>query len=242
MSATIKADTNSNSNPSSAKLNSQQEYQALLFTTPAYNSEAMRLLLDGANQMAHDLNLPEALPITRINLVAAYISPPRMAQGSKVIGNITTSNYVYAPFSGSRFSLVRTHLQDEYLHLKKNFFWPISQLDTNAAYHTAVQIMKSASADVEALDRNCTVSMRAFMPEGEHGKHFVPIYWVSWNVDAASIASIEFFAPTKTIRQLYVKTPEYILRPPLEITNLDFLLSQTNAPATNSPATHATSP
>jgi hypothetical protein len=43
-------------------------------------------------------------------------------------------------------------------------------------------------------------------------------------------AIIELFEPTKTLCQMRVKESKYILRKPLEITNLDFLLSQTNAP------------
>ena len=42
---------------------------------------------------------------------------------------------------------------------------------------------------------------------------------------------------TKTILQTQVNKSEYILRKPLQITNLDFLFSQTNAPVTmNVPA------
>jgi len=37
---------------------------------------------------------------------------------------------------------------------------------------------------------------------------------------------------TKTILQMHVNKSEYILRKPLQITNLDFLFSQTNAPVT----------
>jgi len=45
-----------------------------------------------------------------------------------------------------------------------------------------------------------------------------------------SVAGIELLEPTKSIHQLYVKRAEYILRKPIVITNLDFLLSQTNTP------------
>lgn len=187
--------------------------------------------------MASELNLSETLPIMQTNLLAAYISPPRMAQGSKVIGNVTTSNYVYAPFFGSRFSLVRTHLQDEYSQLQKQYLWPMSRMDTNAAYQSATQFLNAASMDVKALNRDCSLTIRAFTPEGEQSAHFVPVYWVSWSKDGEPVASVELFEPTKTIRQMHVNRSEYILRQPLQITNLDFLLSQTNNLATtNSPA------
>jgi len=101
----------------------------------------------------------------------------------------------------------------------------------------ATQFLAAASMDVKALNRDCKLTIRAFTPEGEHGSHFVPVYWVSWGKDGKPIASVELFEPTKTIRQMHVNKSEYILRKPLEIPNLDLLLSQTNAPAeTNVPA------
>ncbi len=110
-------------------------------------------------------------------------------------------------------------------------------MDTNAAYQSATQFLNAASMDVKALNRDCSLTIRAFTPEGEQSAHFVPVYWVSWSKDGEPVASVELFEPTKTIRQMHVNRSEYILRQPLQITNLDFLLSQTNNLATtNSPA------
>ena len=85
-----------------------------------------------------------------------------------------------------------------------------------------------ASMDVKALNRDCKLTIRVFTPEGEHGSHFVPIYWVSWGIGDKPVASVELFEPTKTLRQMHVNGPKYILRQPSQVTNLDFLLSQTN--------------
>ena len=179
---------------------------------------------------------PEQLPITKTNLIEAHIAPPRMAKIG--IGNITTSNYVYYISVGDKFSfLVRTHLEAEYSQLQKQYLWPMSRMDTNAAYQLATQFLAAVSMDVKALNRDCDLTIRAFTPEGKNGSHFVPVYWVSWGKDGKPIASVELFEPTKTIRQMHVNKSEYILRKPLEITNLDYLLSQTNAPVeTNVPA------
>ena len=230
------AQTNIPSQIDWTKLNSKQRLQALKFTTPAYRKEALRLVIEEANQVAQELNLPEQLPITKTNLIEAHIAPPRMAKIG--IGNITTSNYVYYISVGDKFSfLVRTHLEAEYSQLQKQYLWPMSRMDTNAAYQLATQFLAAVSMDVKALNRDCDLTIRAFTPEGKNGSHFVPVYWVSWGKDGKPIASVELFEPTKTIRQMHVNKSEYILRKPLEITNLDYLLSQTNAPVeTNVPA------
>ena len=229
----VRAQTNTNNTSQLdwSKLNSKQQLQALKFTTPAYRKEALRFVIEEANRVAQELNLPEQLPITETNLVTSYISPPHMAKGLKTIGNITTSNYVYAPYAGHGFSVVRTHLEAEYSQLQKQYLWPMSRMDTNGAYQLATQFLTAASMDVKALNRDCNLTIRAFTPEGEHGSHFVPVYWVSWGKDGKPIASVELFEPTKTIRQMHVNKSEYIFRKPLVITNLDSLLSQTNAPS-----------
>ena len=222
------AQTNTDPHFNWAQLSSKQQLNAMKLTTPAYRKEALRLVLEEANRIARELSLSEQLPILETNLVKSYISPPRMAQGLKTIGNITTSNYVYAPYAGHGFSIVRTRLQDEYGQMQKQFLWPMNQMDTNAAYQSATQFLTMAAMDVKALNRDCNLTIRAFTPEGEHGSHFVPVYWVSWGNGDKPVASVELFEPTKTLRQMHVTGPKYILRQPLQVTNLDFLLSQTN--------------
>jgi len=213
-----------------------------MFTTKAYREEALRLIIEEANCVARELNLPESLPITETNLLEVYITPPRIAQGMRALGNITTSNYTYYISVDNKFSfLVRRNLEQEYSNLRAHCLWPMSRMDTNAAYQIATQLLAAASMDVNALNRDCKVQIQAFTPEGRAGKHFVPVYWVYWVAPSQEgrgiTASIEFVLPTRTILQMHVKDSKYILRKPLEIANLDFLLSPTNsAPVPNAPA------
>lgn len=239
-SLSTQASTNSLVSPDWSKMTSQQRVQALTFTTPAYRKDALQLIIEEANRVAQELNLPEQLPITQTNLLEAYISPPRLAYASKRLGNITTSNYNYCVSVGDKFSfLVRTHLEEEERRAKTEYLWPMNQMDTNAAYQEATQLLIRASMDVTALCRNCNVHIDASILEGKNGEHFVPLYWITWSEkDNRGLggASIELCLPTKTILQMHVNKSEYILRKPLEITNLDYLLSQTNAPPpTNAP-------
>jgi hypothetical protein len=213
----------------------------LMATTPAYRQAALGLVLAEANTVARELSLPEPLPLTETNLTATYLTPPRMASRMRAIGNITTVNYTYYCSVGYKFSyLTRVGLEQDYARLRKEALVPMSQMDTNAAYQMAVQFLMAAKMDVRALNRDCKVHILPFTPEGSQGKHFVPVYWVYWSkpeqAGRGSTASVELFTPTKMLRQLRVEDSQYILREPLIIPNLDYLLAQTNtATGTNAP-------
>ena len=209
-----------------------------MVTPPAYQKEALRLLIAEANRVAKELNLPERLPIAETNLVKTHIFPPRMARLG--IGNIMTSNYVYSVSAGGKFSsVVRTDSGKTTNELKAKYLWPMSRMDTNAAYQLATQWLTAVSMDVAALNRDCDLVISAWTPEGENGEHFVPLYHVDWMAKGeqahGSVAGVELLEPTKSLQQLYVKKPEYILRKPLQITNADYLFSQTNTPPSISP-------
>jgi hypothetical protein len=221
-----------------AKLNPQQRFQSPMFVTPAYQKEALGLLIAEANRVAKELNLPEKLPITETNLVETHIFPPRMARLG--IGNIKTSNYVYYVSAGGKFSSVaRMDSEKTKNELKAKYLWPMSRMDTNAAYQLATQWLTAVSMDVAALNRDCKLVISAWTPEGENGQHFVPLYSVYWVAKGeqghGNVAGVELLEPTKSLQQLYVKKPEYILRKPLQITNPDYLFSQTNIPSSLSP-------
>jgi len=226
---------NSTSKTNLSKLTSKQRFQQLVFTTPAYRNEALRLVIQEANNVAEELSLPEQLPIVKTNLIAAYIPSPRMAQRlGGALGNITTSNYTYYVSVGNKFSfLEQNNLEQGYDKLRSQYLWPVSRMNTNEAYQLATQWLAAASMDVKAITRDCDAHIDAFTPEGKNGKHFVPVYWVYWTSREAqargTVAEVEFVEPNKTIRKLRVNRPEYILRPSLQITNLDYLLSQTNS-------------
>jgi hypothetical protein len=211
-------------------------YKEMVFTTQAYREEALRLLIIEANKAAQELNLPEQLPIIETNLIEVYISPPRLGRAAKTVGMISTSNYVYSVAAGNKLSLIaRTSLEKRYAELKKDYLWPVSKMDTNAAYQDAIKILNSASIDARTLNQDCDVQIKTYTPEGKTGAHFVPVYWVYWakRHEQIPVASVELFEPTKTLMQLRIKDPAYILRTPLLITNFDFLLSQTNSNVKN---------
>jgi hypothetical protein len=207
----------------------------LSFTTPAYNQEAFRLLLLEANDMAQRLKLPERLPITEKEIVERFIVPYGITRHRPMIGTVRTKDYAYYVSVGYKLSYVEGTHQDEdsrkWLELYK---WPRSRIDTNAAYQLATQWLAAASMDVAALNRDCTVriELNEFWNNANSRKKttFIPMYVVSWlspeNVreGVGHAASVQLFAPTKTLISLKVEESQYILRKPLVFRNLNALL------------------
>ena len=178
------------------------------------------------------------------------------------VGNVTTSNYTYYVSIDGKFSfLVRTHEDAQRLEWAAKYSSPVSHLDpntgqqlfdtnaafglldTNTAYQLATQWLAEASMDVEGLDRDYIHYIHPTLIWGSHGElRFLPLYSIYWKrgpdgpEGEEGKADVELFLPTKTLVQLHVKGSKYILRDPLRFTNLDYLLSQTNAPsAANAP-------
>ena len=105
--------------PNLAGMTSKQRYEALKFTTPAYRREALRLVIEEANRVAREVQLPEKLPITQSDLLEAYISPPRMSQALGIFGTVTTSNYTYYVSVANKFSfLTKRNLESDYEKIK----------------------------------------------------------------------------------------------------------------------------
>jgi hypothetical protein len=200
--------------------------------TDAYRREILRRMIEQANQVARDMNLAEQLPITESNLTEAFVNPPIYFIDRGTAGNIGTSNYLYFVRRGRKMSEIsHTHLDSLFVQDEKNYSWPISRLDTNAAFQVATQIMASAGADIVALNRDCKVEIRASMTEGPHGKHFVPYYWVVWRKSGSNAAFLEFLEPSRSLRDLTLDDETYNLREAMVVTNLDSLLNRTNMPA-----------
>jgi hypothetical protein len=225
-----------------------------MFTTPAYNKEALRLVIQEANRVAEELKLPEELPITENNILGCFITPYAMSSHTGgTFGNVTTWHFTYYVSVDHKFSFLdRSHQETEKSGWASIYSQPISHLDTNtyqqvidtnaffrlsdtnAAYQLATQWLAKVSMDVKRLNRDCTVYASATTVWGKKGTiNFLPlysVYWVRGQSDYKNLkAYVKLFLPTKTLIGLRVEDTKYILRKQLQLTNLDILLSQTNA-------------
>jgi hypothetical protein len=200
--------------------------------SPAYRQEVSRFLLQEANLSAAELSLPDNLPISAENISRLMIYPPRLAKNAHGIGSVITSNYIYSVTCAYKFSgVTRAHLQLEDNQLKTKYILPMDQMDTNAAFQLATHYLSLASMDVTALNRDCKIHITtSICPDYEH---FTPLYYISWvkrKERFGNAASVEVFLPDKSLRQLHVYKPEYILSQPVEITDSEFVNLPTNAP------------
>lgn len=219
-----------------------------MFTTPAYQTEAFRLVLEEANRVVTDLGLPESRPITESDVVHAFICPFEHAYRQGTIGNIKTTNYWYLIKRGNKFDEVTVaDLDGRCREHEESHQLPISQLDTNTPYNLATQWLAAARMDVPSLNRDYDVRVAVDgywngVTMGEIPKDtFTPIYVVSWltkgkpHYSAGGGASVTLFLPTKTLLSLRVEDPKYVLRPPLTFTNLEALFPGQGKITTNYP-------
>jgi hypothetical protein len=212
------------------------------FTTMAYQKEALKLVIQEANKVASEFKLPEKLPITESNLVEYHIPPFAFNYPHRSVGFVTTKNYCYYISVADRFSSIAdTHEQEKcWSYFDKGYVLPISRIDTNSAYQMATQWLSAVRMDVAGLNRDCRLSVTVddayiHAPAGK----FVPIYWVSWipkNGEGVCAAGIRLFTPTKTLLDLRVDDPQYILREPLVFTNMGALFPGVAPIHTNYPA------
>jgi len=209
-----------------------------LLTTAAYEKEARRLLLEEATKVAAELELPEELPLTESNIVTSYIATFGYAYINKSVGNVEGRHYTYIVGKDWKFSSLT--IANESLvcaSYARQYRWSSDRLDTNAAYTLATQWLASVSMDVAGLNRDCVMHAA---PDPHWNRFrwntpftnatFTPIYnvyWISRETTNQSFvaASVALFAPDKTLLNLGIRDPKYILRKPLHFTNLDELLA-----------------
>ncbi len=211
------------------------------FTTKAYERAAFKQLLQEANRVARELQLPEPLAIAETNLVEAFVGPFGYNYIHKRVGVVSTKHYCYYVCQGNKFNELDVANYDETcLKLRKLGAFPITQMNTKSAYQLATQWLVAASMDVKRLNQDCSahIAVSPFWNGLAHlgekpKKQFVPIYFVWWTSaendleQHGSVAYVEFYSPTETLLQLSVSNPKYILRKPLVFTNLDSLLPGT---------------
>lgn len=209
--------------------------------TTTYKEAALERLLLEVNQIALELNLPERLPIKQSDLLEVRINTPFWSDSAQQFGVVSTSNYYYFASAGNRLSSIEVNFGPNEIRgpaynesLRKRYAAPRTQVDTNAAYTLAVQLMTKAGIDVKALERDAQQTEISFW---EVGSRFVPVYSVVWRRLAAfrgdsqpkleALASIQLLVPEQRVIRMNVKQAKYIKRSQLKVADRDRLLQQT---------------
>lgn len=180
---------------------------------PHYREHAVKLMLQEVNSEAKLLNLSEDLPITEQNALEIIVGPPGLAEFVDGAGSIMTPNFHYTLTADFRLKFISPLKFDkpvERLQLKEKCLWPVERVDTNAAHQIAIQSLKLLYADVNALERDCTLTVTFWHPDESDQQHFVPLYFVGWIKDKQPIADVELLEPGHSIRKVSLRPP-YIL-------------------------------
>ena len=189
-----------------------------------YRKEALRLLLREASQVASNLNLAEKIPIVEADLAMAFVPPPGIASQLRSLGVVETRDYSYSVPKDNKLCYVSRKRQDELLRrLREEYSWPIRLVDTNAAYQLAAHWLEAFPVDLAALNRDYKVEIALAGLRGHGAKRrFTPVYWISWPArpkGSGCVAEVCLFLPSKTLIDLSVQYPEYVLRSPVAVTN-----------------------
>ena len=186
-------------------------------------------MIDEANIYAGQLSLPEKLPLTAESVNEKFITPPRLAIGFGALGSFRTTSFSYGFGKGKHLSYITRLPKDKskrplYERMKP---WAIdpSMVNTNAAYTTATQFLAKAFVDLPKLS-----SAKTSINPMTVLHMTTSIYTVEWQRHGSPVVQVTFDAPKAELWALRVEDPEYILRAPLVVSDMDSLFSQTNAP------------
>ena len=210
--------------------------RSLLNVPPAYKEAMSKLMLAEVNDYANVLNLPEQLPITTNSLKEVFVTSPYLAERFGALGSFRTTNFSYGFGKGKQLCYITRFIKGSNPYdydANKPYAIDPSQVNTNAAYSMATQFLAKAFVNMSQLSTSSIVSIEPWVI-----LHMTTSkYTVQWERNGKPVVKVVLSPPKAELWTLRVEDPSLILRKPLEIPNLDLLLSQTNTPAeTNVPA------
>jgi hypothetical protein len=205
---------------------------------PAYKEAMSKLMLAEVNDYANQLPLYETLPITTNSLSELFVTSPSLAVRFGALGSLHTTNFSYGFGKGKHLCYITRMIKGTNPYdydANKAYAIDPSALNTNAAYSMATQFLAKAFVNLSCLSTSSVVSVQPWVI-----LHMTTSkYTVQWECNGRPVVKVVLSPPKAELWTLRVEDPSLILRKPLEITNLDFLLSQTNAPpATNAITNH----
>lgn len=202
---------------------------------PAYKEAISKLMLSEVNDYATQLGLAESLPITTNSLKELFVSSPFLAERFGALGSLYTTNFSYGFGKGKHLCYITRIIKgmNPYDYdANRPYAIDPSQVNTNEAYNMATQFLAKAFVDVSRLSTSSIVTIQPWVI-----LHMTTSkYTVQWERNGKPVVKVVLSPPKAELWTLRVEDPDLILRKPLEVTSLDYLLSQTNAPpATNVP-------
>ncbi|MGH7953142.1 MAG: hypothetical protein ACREFE_14670 [Limisphaerales bacterium] len=196
---------------------------------PAYQAAMLKVLLAEANDYVAALNLPEKRPLTKDSIKDCFIGSPYVAEHFGGLGSFQTTNFSYGFGKGKHLCYITRIIKGDNpfdYNANKRYAIDPSEADTNAAYSMATQFLAKAFVNVSQLSTSSVVSVEPWVI-----LHMTTSkYTVEWRRGDKPVVKVVLAVPKDELWTLRVEDPNLILRKPLQITNLDYLLSQTNVP------------
>jgi len=195
---------------------------------PAYKAAMSKLMLAEVTDYAAQLNLSEPLPVTTNALKELFFASPFLAERFGALGSLQTTNFSYGFGKGKRLCYITRVIKGRNSYdydANKPYAIDPSAVNTNAAYCMATQFLATAFVDVSRLSTSSIVSVQPWVI-----LHMTTSkYTVQWERNGKQVVKVVLSPPKAELWTLRVEDPSLILRKPLVLSNLDFLLSQTNA-------------
>lgn len=207
--------------------NGHVEFVDHFYSNNAFEAAAFRLLVQEANRVAQALRLDEDLPITASKIVRGGGNPFGLYYDRGMMGSVATTNYTYRVLSGGKLDRVEIDRSYEVWRSLQEELLPENQVDNQGAYRLATQWLSSISVDVNALNRDCQLTVASspvlnYVGSGDKPirRMFAPTYDITWKSTNGPAAYVQLYLPDKLLIQLSLDDPKFNLRPPLVFTNL----------------------
>jgi hypothetical protein len=204
--------------------------------SPAYQQAAIKQMLAEANTYVQALDLSETNPFSIGTITSSHVTPPFVASQFGALGSFQTMNFSYGFGRGKHLCYITRIIKsgNPYdFEASKPYAIAPTDVNTNAAYQLATQFLARAFVNVSRLSTSCVVRIEPWVIL----RMTTSKYTVQWERDGQPIVKVVLSPPKNELWTLRVEDPSLILRLPLEITNLDFLLAQTNGVVgTNAPS------
>lgn len=220
-----------------------------LLITAAYKSVAMAVMLTNCNFFIQQTHLPLEHPISATNIVSSRcsVAPPRlMGFGGSLVttqyffgfGHDHLANFWQWEFHSESIKNIRTQ-QEEWSKMP-------SQIGTNEVHQLALDWLMNLGVDVATMEKKypCKIKQKFFYQNSngslapvDKSTVSLPIFVISWGSIplrghpeySYSAATMTIFGPTRELIEYHLFDDALMLRPKLEVKDVEKLLTISNA-------------
>jgi hypothetical protein len=221
-----------------------------LFVTAAYKCVALAVMLTNCNQFVQETHLPINQPIVQTNIILSQCSvdPPRLMEFG---GSVVTERYFFGFGHGHLANFWQWEFRsapsaEGITEQHEQWAQMTSQIGTNEVRQLADDWLANLGVDVAAMEReySCKIAQKFFYKNPGSGlkpldgnKVLLPIFEISWGAIPVQghpqysfpAATVTVFGPTKELIEYHLLDDSLMLRPKLEVKDIESLLAIPNS-------------